>query len=322
MDRKISLTLFALLALLSVAVGWLNLFADAREESKDPASSRPRLSISGSGITLEEPGRETRRFSSIGELLQEIPHLEGEFVIAAQDPGQSKSEKGTKKAVRADPDRKGKKIRIEAGEIPVLEFARFLADYTGLPVVHDSRDKGISDGVISLPAPIDAADDAMVKHILATNRIRVTERQIGKRRAIILESFEGSAGSEEPESKPIVMVRSGDEGSKRVAKGPERRSGTYAGLTLTPVPDVVLAQVDLEEGRGVFVADINEDISKKRSEVAPLKRFDVITHVDDYAVSSHEKFVEAINAVKKGESFSYRFLRKGITKILRAQKAP
>ena len=82
------------------------------------------------------------------------------------------------------------------------------------------------------------------------------------------------------------------------------------------------AELCAARGAQVVVADINEDISKKRSEVAPLKRFDVITHVDEYAVSSPEKFVEAINAVKKGESFSYRLLRKGITKILRAQKAP
>jgi hypothetical protein len=326
MDRTSSPIRFVLLAYLTLGVGYPASLAEDRKGANAPLSSKPRLSLSEQGIILAMPGREPRRYSSLADLLQEVPELEGEFVIGGREPSQKKAP-GTKKAVRADPARKGKAIRIEAGEIPVLEFARFLADYTGLPVVHDSRDKGLSDGVIVVPAPIDAADDELVRKILSKNHVRVTERQVGTRRAIILESLDASSGSGEPEEDPIVIVgglgtgRSGTP-ARRVARGPEAPTGTYAGLTLGPVPDMVRAQIDLAEGRGVMVVEVDEKASKKRPEVALLKSFDIVTHVRDVPVSTAEKFVDAVNSVGRGESFYYRLLRKGTTKILRAEKGP
>ncbi len=291
----------------------------------DSQDATPRLSICDESAVLEEAGRETRTFRSLAEVARALAGRRGEFevraVLAGVDAG--------KRTVEGRPGRKEKPIRIAPGEIPALEFVRFLADYTGLPVIYDSTDRALAERTIHIPAPIKAADRHLVKRMLEANRFRVTESASGPEgRVILIESADAPAGPDEPRPRPIVVVgeeheRRRVEGSRpaaRTAKGPESGAARHAGIILEDVPEVVRAQVDLEEGRGVLVSDVDEAVAKASRDLSALKRYDIITHVNDTVVTSPAKLAAAINALLPGEVFHLRVLRKGILTILRGRK--
>src|SRR5262249_10474710 len=73
------------------------------------------------------------------------------------------------------PDFKGQKVEIAAGDIEVQEFLRFLADYTGLPVIVDSSHRRCLKGTITIPAPMEDVTGDMVVAILKANKFLVTQ---------------------------------------------------------------------------------------------------------------------------------------------------
>jgi hypothetical protein len=76
----------------------------------------------------------------------------------------------------------GEKVRIASGEVEVVEFVRFLSDYTGLPVIHDSSDKRILEGKILVTAPMEDVDGEVVRALLEANGfdLRVDKLPNGK----------------------------------------------------------------------------------------------------------------------------------------------
>jgi S1-C subfamily serine protease len=104
-----------------------------------------------------------------------------------------------------------------------------------------------------------------------------------------------------------------------VASGPEKEAARVAGLVLGPVPEAVRAQTRLGRGEGVLVEEIDEK-SRGRPDMAPLRRFDVVTRVADRPVGSAGDFVKALNELEPGEKFFYRLLRGGVTLIVPARK--
>ncbi len=72
----------------------------------------------------------------------------------------------------------GKSVYITEGKIPLLDFLKFLSDYTGLPVLHDSKDSSIASQEIQIAADIPEADEEMVMAILEANGIRVTREKL------------------------------------------------------------------------------------------------------------------------------------------------
>jgi hypothetical protein len=87
----------------------------------------------------------------------------------------------------------GQKVDIAAGEIQMPQFLRFLSDYTGLPVIFDSKDKRISEGKILVAAPVRDADAELVKAILETNGYRVlVETLPGGKEVLRIEVSDGT----------------------------------------------------------------------------------------------------------------------------------
>jgi hypothetical protein len=120
-----------------------------------------------------------------------------------------------------DPDRKGKPIVISEGKIPLRDFLKFLSDYTGLPVLHNSSDPALENREIQVVHDIQKADEAVVKKILEMNGVRVyTQELAGGSRVMKVESMLSNFPEDPDGSGTIVIV--GDSGAPRPPSGPPR----------------------------------------------------------------------------------------------------
>jgi len=308
----------------------------ASSVGQDPGAAKPHLTLGVDGFILAETGKAQRKFGSLEELVDAVPGLRGEFSVKAREDAPAGRGGASRTPARQDllegrPGRKGEKIRIEAGQIPVLELARFLADFKGMPVIIDSGDKTF-EGTIMVPAAVPAADDALVTRMLEAGHFHLRESKLREgTQVLLIESSGAPAGPVEPESHPVVIVGEEQGGTgralqgepgraRRVARGPEGRASSYGGLVLEPIPEMVRAQVDLESGQGLFVDRVDEETKKSHSEFAPLRQYDIITHVNDVRIDSAGDLVVALKKVLPGEYLQYRLIRKGVTKIARARK--
>jgi hypothetical protein len=233
------------------------------EESTAPRPARLRLTRAGA--VLEVEGEAPRRFTSIEEVVRTASGTRGEFAI-------EEAETGAEAVLEPTAGKKGAKARIEQGEIPVVELARFLADATGLPVIHDSNDAAIAERKITIAAPIEAASVEVVKRLLEVNRIRVREERVERRLTLRLESMSEDGGLVEPSPHPIVVSGQGPreparkEGARdrhgapaRAAKGPEVGQIAYHGMVLAPIPEALEAQLPKDEDRGVLIDSVGDD---------------------------------------------------------------
>jgi len=285
--------------------------------------NRARLTFSVKGALLEATGKTPRRFRSLAEIVQGIPGGRGEFVVATEGSA-AVSPEGT---LAAKPGLQGKAVRIAEGEIPALELARFLADHTGVPVIYESSDTALAQKTIVIPATIEQAGYDLVKKILETNGFRVSEWKTREGEpALLLESTTAATGPREPVERPIVVLNQPERGGVQTPRsGARRRSANsdsrkYAGLVLSEVPDMLRAQVDLGEGRGVLVDEVNRELTAGSRDIAAFRLYDIVTHVDDVRISTAAQFVRTFNAMKPGHPFQARVLRKGLTRILRGEK--
>jgi hypothetical protein len=234
----------------------------------------------------------------------------------------------TEGSVEAEPGLEGKAVRIAEGEISALEFARFLADHTGAPVIYDSSDKALAQKTITIPATIEQAGYDIVKKSLETNGFRVSRWKTREgEAALLLESATADAGPREPEERPIVVLQQSPRGGAQTVRHADSRAASssgsraYAGLVLREVPDMLRAQLDLEAGRGILVDEVNRDLTAGRRDIGAFTLYDIVTHVDDVRITTAEQFVTALNAMKPGQAFHARVLRKGLTRILRGERA-
>ena len=285
-------------------------------------SARARLTLSVKEALLEEVGKSPRRFRSLAEMAKSIPGVRGEFVVM-EVPAAVELD-GT---VAARQGLKGKTVRIAKGKIPALELARFLADHTGVPIIYDARDRTLAQKVVVVPAVIEQAGYELVKKILESNGFRLSEWKTQKGEpALLLESSAVGTAPREPEARPIVVLNQPSRGGLQTRLTAERRGAShpdlqkYAGLVLCQVPDRVLAQVDLDSGRGVLVDEVNRELTADRRGIAAFKRYDIITHVDGARITTAADFVQTLNSMTPGKPFQLRVLRKGITRILRGEK--
>jgi hypothetical protein len=146
-----------------------------------------------------------------------------ESKAAPPGPGQE----GRMAELRGRAGREGVKVRIEAGEIPVQDVARFLSDYTGLPVVFDSSDKAMLDEKIIVPAPIPEADYELAKALLEAGGLRLSDRELASgQRLLLLESKAADAKAEEPVPRPLVIV--GDAAGRHATAAPAAKGAGEA----------------------------------------------------------------------------------------------
>jgi hypothetical protein len=282
----------------------------------------PRISISADGALLEMPGRPPRRFRSFEDLALEEAGLEGAFIVLERKAEPVEEKDGPAKSARRE-----RGVRIARGEVLAMDLLRFLSDYTGLPILHDSTDKGL-DRTIVIPSEITAADDRMLRSILQANRILVQEAVTSSgERVLEVSTTDSPAGPEIPEPRPIIEVsKDRDAGparrrrGTRVARGPDDVPRAFDGVVLEAIPEVVRAQVDLESGLGMLVTAVGESAVGRRGGLGHLQRHDILTHVGTTPVTSARRFADAWNSMGTGEEFEIRVLRKGIVRILRAVK--
>jgi len=303
----------------------------AAEEKKKQKAVEPeaRLAIAHDGLILIREGKPLERFASIADLVQAHPGLRGAFEVETaredKEPGRV--------VVRSRESGKAERVLISEGQVPAMAFVRYLSDTSGLPVVYDSTDKSLAEKMIHVVAPIENANEALVRKLLETNRVRVTESASGPEgRVLVVESMDAQPGPIDPKPVPIVQVRSGEERSRvpaeagaasserRKARGPEGGPAAFAGVALENVPEVLRSQLDLAESHGVFVAEVDPARTKQSRVLSVLERFDVVTHVGDVKVGTPVKLVDALNSIPKGQGFHLRVIRKGVTTILKAER--
>lgn len=316
---------------LPLVLAWL--FGSSAAGPQDATSStqtspaRAYLEIHAGGLVVRLSGKEPKQFAGLRELAAELPGLRGEFVILAAEERPAEARAVGERIQPLSEDRRGVPVSIDAGDIPVLELLRFLADYTGLPVLLDTSER-IDGGLkVAVAAPIAEADDEVVKAILEANQFRVEERELPGGQVVLgLSSRRESPVIPAPREKPIVIV---DESSRRELVGRRRaeppagaggRGGSLGGVRLTSVPKILLSHLDLQPGMGLLVQEVDENVPRDKPDLTMLKRYDVITHVCEVRISSVGDLQQALAIVPPGELYHVRVLRRGTTHILRLRR--
>ncbi len=119
------------------------------------------------------------------------------------------TEEGKKqKILPRSPEWKAGRVDISAGEIEVLEFIRFLADYTGLPVIIDSTNQQAQQQKILIAAPMKGVTAEIVIALLQANRYLVTRQVLPSGEEILnVVSQQGAVqGPDEPKQNPLLRV--------------------------------------------------------------------------------------------------------------------
>ena len=300
---------------------WLFFLAGSPARAQENSPPVALLELAAGGLTLNLPGREPVRFASIEELLKAHPGLAGRFQVEKAAPAVSG---------RIEPDLRKKKsqpVDILKGSASALELLQFLADYTGLPIVHDSSDKTLASVRVPFTADVKGADYEVVKAHLEAAGLRLSERKLpGGRRLIEVSSGSGSARPRPLKARPIIVV--GREKAPGV-KIQRRRQAVdpaspvvedYMGVVLTRVPRVVRAQLPITFREGVLALDVDRNLAQLRNDLRFLERYDVITTIDRRPVSTPAAMVEELNRFSKGDEFTLRLYRKGSLKIYRVRR--
>ena len=300
---------------------WLFFLAGSPARAQENSPPVALLELAAGGLTLNLPGREPVRFASIEKLLEAHPGLAGRFQVEKAAPAVSG---------RIEPDLRKKKsqpVDILKGSASALELLQFLADYTGLSIVHDSSDKMLASVRVPFTADVKGADYEVVKAHLEAAGLRLSERKLpGGRRLIEVSSGSGSARPRPLKARPIIVV--GREKAPGV-KIQRRRQAVdpaspvvedYMGVVLTRVPRVVRAQLPITSREGVLALDVDRNLAQLRNDLRILERYDVITTIDRRPVSTPAAMVEELNRFSKGDEFTLRLYRKGSLKIYRVRR--
>jgi hypothetical protein len=328
-----------------VAVLFLAAPASAQEragEGDEPgASGAPRVSlrIAGDRLELLIPGKEPLRLSSPAALAAAFPGLEGSFAIEALAPPPSAGGEGAATAGGAvsriePPGRipRGQRIDMLRGKIAALDLLRFLADYTGVPVVHDANDRALAANEIVVVADVLGADDTIVLAHLAASGIRVVRRRLfgGKEIFEVSTAQHGQSGAE-VKPTPIVVVGEEKAGSARDRSRPRDPSAheggaprgsreDLGGIAFSEVPEMVAAQVELPAGEGVFVFAVDERDRERRGGLRVLEKYDIVTRVGERVVRSPRDLIEELGRYETGQELTLRYMRRGVTTIVRIER--
>lgn len=281
------------------------------------------IELSAEGLTLQLPGREPQRFESLEELRKAHPGFAGRFrqeEAGAPAPGRIVPDPEKTRKIRTQP------VDILAGSVSVLELLHFLADYTGLPVIHDSSDKALAALKVRFTADVKGADYEVVKAHLEAAGLGLNQRELPGGKRLIEVTATARARPSSLKERPIIIV------SKTAARGAksaptrraEDRSGleleAYMGLVLSKVPEVVRAQLPISSREGVLVLALDRNLTRTRRDLKFLERYDIITAVDRHSVSSASGVVDELNRFSKGDEFTMRVYRKGSLKIYRIRR--
>jgi len=188
------------------------------------------------------PGRAAPGIALLG-LLVLLPGVELSGAQALPEKNPQAAEKPSEKTpaplhmLQPDSGRSGKTVYISEGEIPLMVFLKFLADYTGLPVLHDSNDSTLEARKIKIASGMEGADYDLVKAILEVNGVRIYREVLPNRRAVLkIDTIR--PGDLKESTPPLIRVPPG---------GPITRAGVPTAGTPSPSPGVSDAEKNTEK---------------------------------------------------------------------------
>ena len=155
-------------------------------------------------------------------------------------------------------------------------------------------------GILSIGIMIVAAKATLVAQ----------ERQ--ERRVIRVER-DGKGGPEIRLFNPSTVVKT--QVFKRNESGGGQKERTWLGVNIGRVSEVTAAQLGLSEGMGLVVEHVVEG---SPAEKAGLKRFDILTAIDDQLLVNPDQLQVLVARKGKGESVSLDLLRGGKKRSLNA----
>ena len=183
----------------------------AEAGAEKPAGEAPGAEAGAEKPAGEAPGAEAGAEKPAGE----APGAEAGAAVAA---GEGEKYKPNKKYL-------GQPVDIQEGPIPVEDFLRFLADYTGLTVILSGGPAGSTarqGQTITITAPIYQGDFEIVKAILDANGFQVHRRKLPKgddpqaevKEILIVKSTASAQSAGGVKENPVIKV--GQEGASKM----------------------------------------------------------------------------------------------------------
>ena len=121
-----------------------------------------------------------------------------------------KKDEESEQAFRPNEKYLGQRVDIQEGQIPVEDFLRFLADYTGLTVILSGGPAGATarqGQTINITAPIYDADFEIVKAVLDANGFQVIRRTLSTGKEILTVSSTASSQAQGGvKENPVIRV--------------------------------------------------------------------------------------------------------------------
>src|SRR5262249_61298402 len=105
----------------------------------------------------------------------------------------------------------------------------------------------------------------------------------------------------------------------RPAGAEELARGAFVGVGVSPVGDDLRHELGLQAGAGVLADKI---IPGGSAEAAGLRAGDVLLGIDGRAVGLPEEFVQAVKALRAGQTVSVRYVRDGKEATLKVRLRP
>ncbi|MCH2373579.1 MAG: hypothetical protein MK538_05310 [Planctomycetes bacterium] len=244
-------------------------------------------------------------------------------VAAGQSSGTGKNQGGLGSSPR--------QVMIARGEIPILDFARYYSDASGLPLVLGGGEVQWTDQTVHIAADMDRVAPVLVKSVLSENGYSISERRLRNgRRIVLLTAVRGRSTATPVVEKPSVVVDSDGSAVSDRRPGqstttnstlPERRarpeSIEYKGLLFEPVPELLVKQTLLRPGTGVLLRMPGAERRQPSAVAEVVEDCDVVTHVAFRRVNSPEELRRSLDRHAIGEAYYLSLLRNGRELIVR-----
>ncbi|MAM46457.1 MAG: hypothetical protein CMJ91_07300 [Planctomycetes bacterium] len=191
--------------------------------AEKPAGEAPGAEAGAEKPAGEAPGAEAGAEKPAGE----VPGAEAGAEKPAIEAGAVAAGEGEKDESEYKPNKKylGQPVDIQEGPIPVEDFLRFLADYTGLTVILSGGPAGSTarqGQTITITAPIYQGDFEIVKAILDANGFQVHRRKLPKgddpqaevKEILIVKSTASAQSAGGVKENPVIKV--GQDGASKM----------------------------------------------------------------------------------------------------------
>ncbi len=134
------------------------------------------------------------------------------------DPAAGQAADGEQVAIEAEPGKQGQIVSIGDGDIPMRDFLKFLADFTGLTVIVDSANPTFLQQQITIVAAIDRANEDIIRAILQANQVRLFRKKLDGGTEIIMIQPMAPTGAQNKDPEERIIVYQDDLDRARTEK--------------------------------------------------------------------------------------------------------